>query len=79
MKSTKLKMLTNGAMFAAIIFAATLTGSGGTHRRRCIHIHGDAAIYLAVLLLPHAVAVAAAAIRRGACRLYARQRYIYTS
>lgn len=62
MKSTKLKMLTNGAMFAAIIFAATLTGAaapigGGAY----IHI-GDAAIYLAVLLLPTPYAVAAAAI-----------------
>ena len=62
MKSTKLKMLTNGAMFAAIIFAATLTGAvapigGGAY----IHI-GDAAIYVAVLLLPTPYAVAAAAI-----------------
>lgn len=62
MNNEKMKKLTAGALFAALIFAATLTGAmspigGGAY----IHI-GDAMIYLAALLLPTPFALAAAAI-----------------
>lgn len=62
MNGSKTKQLTSCALFAALIFGATLTGAmapigGGAY----IHI-GDAMIYLAVLLLPAPYAVASAAV-----------------
>ena len=62
MSNKKMNMLTKSALFAALIYAATLTGAiapigGGAY----IHI-GDAMIYLAVVLLPTQYAVASAAV-----------------
>ena len=62
MSNKKMNMLTKSALFAALIYAATLTGAiapigGGAY----IHI-GDAMIYLAVVLLPTPYAVASAAV-----------------
>lgn len=61
----KVKHLTQSALFAALVFAATLTGAvapigGGAY----IHI-GDALIYTAVLFLPMPFAIGAAAIGAG--------------
>lgn len=62
MNDGKTKQLTSCALFAALVFGATLTGAmapigGGAY----IHI-GDAMIYLAALLLPTPYAVASAAV-----------------
>lgn len=62
MSNKKMNMLTKSALFAALIYAATLTGAvapigGGAY----IHI-GDAMIYFAVVFLPAPYAVAAAAV-----------------